>query len=79
MCDVYSIEHNILQIHNDKHRIDNMVQIDSRLYTVSLSYSIEIRQLNYCEKGKMFYTRHVVYQMYENDIRLRPCMFYMTK
>ena len=62
MCDVYNIEYNILQIHNNKHRIDNMVQIDSRLYTVCLSYSIDMRQLNYYEKGKMFYTRHVVYK-----------------
>ena len=74
MCDVYNIEYNILQIHNNKNKIDNMVKIHSRLYTVSLSYSIEMRQLNYCEKGKMFYSRYIVYKIYKNDIRMRPCI-----
>ena len=54
-----------------------MVQIDSKLYTVCLSYSIDMRQMNHCEKGKMFYTRYVVYKIYENYMRLRPCMCYM--
>ena len=75
MCDVYNIEYSIQKINNNKHGVDNIVQIDCMWYMVCLSYSIDMRQMNCCEKGKMFYTRYI----YENDIRLRTCMCYRTK
>ena len=37
-----------------------------------------MRQMNYCDIGKMFYTRYVGYKIYENDIRLRTRMRYMA-
>ena len=74
MCDVYNIEHNIQQIYNNKYRVDDIAQIYSKLYMVCLSFSIDMRQMNYCEKGKMFYSRYIFYKIYKNDIRIRPCI-----
>ena len=75
ICDVYNIEYNIQQIYNNKHEVDDIVKINSKLFITWLSYSIDMRRMDCCEKGKMFYTRYI----YQNDIRLRTRMSYMTK
>ena len=79
ICDVYNIQYNIQQIYNNKHQVDNIVQINSKRYIICLCYNIDMRPMNYCKIGKTFYTRCVVYKTYDNYIRFRTRMWYMTK
>ena len=79
ICHVYNIEYNIQQIYNNKHQVDNIVQINSKRYIICLCYNIDMRPMNYCKIGKTFYTRCVVYKIYDNYIRFRTRMWYMTK
>ena len=74
ISDVYHIEYNIQQIYNNKHQVDNIVQINSKRYIICLCYNIDMRPMNYCKIGKTFYTRCVVYTIYDNYIRFRTRM-----
>ena len=49
--------------------------MNGNLYIIyHVIFCSDMASISYCEIEQMYYTRHIIYNIYENDIRFKRCM-----